>query len=376
MRHSATSLLGLLLVLAVPRAGQAQSTLYWTNNAAGKIQSMDLSTGAREDILAAVLQRPRDIEVDLAGGKMYWLGFDAVRRANLDGSEIENLAETENAGVLALDAVAGWVYWAGDYAVQRMRLDGTSRTVVVDSTYANGLAVDPEEGKLYWTNGGRWGGDGRVYQASVMGADVRVFASGQNYPGDLALDFDRRLLFWSVGHGVMQAQLDGSVMGLTVSTDNAHVQPEHKGGWIGQIALDVAQGRLYFSVQGVVYRNLGNREVAMLPVESGLGLSGFAVAGDDLYWIDEEQGAIQRLDLETDEAVALIRSEVLDPQHLAIDPQEQKIYWTESNWIKRADLDGSNVENLVGPIFYMELTDLALDPVNRKMYWSTWNGWG
>jgi len=376
MRLSVTNLATLLFVLVATLTVHAQSTLYWTNTADGKVHRMTLPDGSSEEVLSGVLHQPRDIHVDLDGGKMYWLGFRTVRRANLDGSEIEDLAETDNPRVMALDAVSGWIYWTGDYAIQRMRLDGTARMVVVDSMYANGLAVNADEGILYWSTGGCWGVDGRVYQATVIGSNVKTFAAEQDCPRDLVLDPERQLLFWSVSRGVMEAQVDGSVIGLAVSTDVAHLQPEHKGKWIDHIALDVEQEHLYFSIQGTVYRNLGNREVAMLPLESGLGFSGFAVVGGDLYWTDEEQGAIQRLNLATDETHELIRSEVSDPRHLAIDEYGQKLYWTESHWIKRANLDGTNIEKLVGPNFFMDITDLALDPIGRKMYWSDWNGWG
>ena len=89
-----------------------------------------------------------------------------------------------------------------------------------------------------------------------------------------------------------------------------------------------------------------------------------------MYWSDFVYGMIQRADLDGSNDEELIITGVT-PFGIALDPAAGKMYWTDigSDKIQRADLDGSNVEDLV-------TTDLrnprgiALDPAAGKMYWS------
>ena len=110
MPCATTTLTALALTLSISWIAGAQPTLYLTDARAGKIQTMDLAEGTTEDVLFATNQSPEDIAVDLDGGKMYWISRDTdrdgkIRRANLDGSQIEDLVTTDNpGGGLALDA--------------------------------------------------------------------------------------------------------------------------------------------------------------------------------------------------------------------------------------------------------------------------------
>ena len=95
---------------------------------------------------------PEDISLAVAGGKMYWTdrGADRIQRANLDGSNIETLVsrELENPSGIAVDVAAGKMYWTelgelGDGArfgkerIRRANLDGSNIETLV--TRAQGL---------------------------------------------------------------------------------------------------------------------------------------------------------------------------------------------------------------------------------------------
>ena len=70
----------------------------------------------------------------MAAGKMYWTesgitGTEKTKRANLDGSEVEDLVEGLDMRDIALDVAAGKMYWVGgayeqDLARQPGRLRG------------------------------------------------------------------------------------------------------------------------------------------------------------------------------------------------------------------------------------------------------------
>jgi hypothetical protein len=98
------------------------------------------------------------IAVDRTGNRVYWLTDNrAVRRANLDGSEIQNLVIVEGdstvLGDIALDLAAGKMYWSATYGgivtfpvgvIHRANLDGTDvETVVsVEQAAIGAFAID------------------------------------------------------------------------------------------------------------------------------------------------------------------------------------------------------------------------------------------
>jgi hypothetical protein len=101
-----------------------------------------------------------DAALDERSGKIYWLAvYDAhengvIQRANLDGSELETLVD-HNDGLnpdyapvfLALDVAGGKMYWSsvGQVGIRRANLDGSNiELVVLDVGYQSiALLVDP-----------------------------------------------------------------------------------------------------------------------------------------------------------------------------------------------------------------------------------------
>jgi len=60
------------------------------------IRRANLDGSGVEDLVTTGLFEPNRIALDVAGGKMYWTdnGTDKIQRANLDGSEVEDLVTT------------------------------------------------------------------------------------------------------------------------------------------------------------------------------------------------------------------------------------------------------------------------------------------
>ena len=67
--------------------------MYWTDSGTDKIQRANLDGSNIEDLVTQGLSYPAGIALDVEGGKMYWTdsGTDKIQRANLDGSNIEDL---------------------------------------------------------------------------------------------------------------------------------------------------------------------------------------------------------------------------------------------------------------------------------------------
>src|SRR5688500_9114857 len=116
MRHCTISIVITIVTLAqVPDADAA--VLYWSDPDARVIQR-NSDGGSPVTILSSVngLVEPRGIAVDAGAGKIYFAdnGTKAIRRANLDGSQLETLISTGFTfpSDLELDLSNGHIYWA------------------------------------------------------------------------------------------------------------------------------------------------------------------------------------------------------------------------------------------------------------------------
>ena len=246
---------------------QAMPELYWADAGRDKIQRADLDGSNVEDLLTSAdgVVGPVGLALDVAGGKMYWTEWeeDKIRRANLDGSNSEDLIASGRAPV-----------W---------------------------LALDVPGGKIYWTD---WGTD-RIQRANLDGSNVEnLVTRGLNSPGGLALDVANGKMYWtdSFWHKIQRANLDGS------------------------------------NIEDLITSGLGG--------PSGLALD---VAAGKMYWTELNRNRIQRADLNGTNIEDLVTRGLDKPYELMLDLPDGKMYWTNRRFskIQRADLDGSNVEDLV-----------------------------
>ena len=237
--------------------------------------------------------------------KMYWTDpdTDKIQRANLDGSNVEDLITQ------GLDV-------------------------------PDGIALDVERGKIYWTH---WGSESKIQRANLDGSDVEdLITQGLVIPGSIALDVERGKIYWTATATgkIQRANLDGSNVEDLITSGVSSPYG---------IALDVERGKI--------------------------------------YWTATATGKIQRANLDGSNVEDLITSGVSSPYGIALDVERGKIYWTDSEWtdaggpqkIQRANLDGSNVEDLitrnVEDPSTSELvipTNIALDVERGKMYWTDW----
>jgi DNA-binding beta-propeller fold protein YncE len=211
---------------------------------------------------------PDGIEVDEAGGKMYWtdmgLGGAAdksvsindgrIMRADIDGKNVETLVPT---GVtttpkqLALDVAGGKVYWCdrGDVGdknvnpkVMRSNLDGSSVETLVSADLISpvGIALDTVNGKLYFTD--RYANN--IRRANLDGTTVEVVVKDTKYPVDLAFDLASRSMFWTTREagGVYRVNMDKN------DIDGASLNPIITGlhAPIG-VTTDRKKGKLYYT---------------------------------------------------------------------------------------------------------------------------------
>ena len=236
-----------ITVSTAPPPATGTSKLYWTDWGADKIQRADLDGSNVEDLVSdAGLDGPDGLALDQSGGKIYWtnVGSNKIQRADLDGANVEDLI-TSGLSVpygLALDVSGGKMYWTNRQTskIQRADLDGTSiedLLTLPGLAFPGELALDVSAGKMYWTNPGM----DKIQRADLDGSNVEdLVTSGLNSPTGLALDLSGGKIYWTDRgtHKVQRANPDGSnvedlvASGLSTPTG---------------LALDVSGGKMYWT---------------------------------------------------------------------------------------------------------------------------------
>ena len=223
-----------------PPPGTVQ--MYWTDIGTRKIQRANLDGSNIEDLVTVGLTTPTGIAVDVSDGKMYWANLDPhkIQRANLDGSNIEDLVTiglVEPEGI-ALDVGARKMYWSDMNRIRRANLDGTHvEDLVTQSIDTEDVALDIGARKMYWTD---WGAS-KIQRANLDGTNVEDLVTGLIAPVNIELDIGARKMYWT-GWGtskIQRANLDGTNIEDVVTT----------GAQPNGLALDMDASQMYWIEQ-------------------------------------------------------------------------------------------------------------------------------
>ena len=238
--------------------GSAQEPLvymYWTNWGTGKIQRANLNGSNVQDIVTGV-GHPISVALDLSAGKMYWTdrntldhsdpdGKGRIWRANLDGTNIENLGIRELfvKWQIALDPTEDKMYYGSsidsrlpvdhDPRLERSNLDGTNIEVLHTGQNGQGLALDISRRKMYWT-----ADVDKIYCSNLDGTNIEVLLTGLITPQYIALDFRGDKIYWTTWDSgkIQRANFDGSnledvIVGLGIPCGIALDSPNGKMYW-------------------------------------------------------------------------------------------------------------------------------------------------
>lgn len=153
------------------------------------------------------------------------------------------------------------------------------------------------------------------------------------------------------------------------------------------IALDLCADKLYWTAgpsgdaQTMYRANIDGSGIEPIIPDAGHGLWDVEVAGDKVYWSSDTSAyLIQRANLDGTGAEVILADPHGNfdiPTALAIDLEQQKIYWTERGGVSevngrilRADLNGSNIEVLLTTQEWVDRPQgIALDHLRGKFYW-------
>lgn len=180
-----------------------------------------------------------------AGPKVYWTErFEKkIGRANLDGTNMETILTaadgiSEPRGI-AVDDLRGLIYWAdGGGQIKRARLDGSNVETVRSSGLSSnwGLDVDVKWGMIYFSDSS-YSAD-RIGHFDSNGENFEILWTGQRNPVGIDLDVVGGMAYWVYGDGVRRAPLDrsGPIQDL-VGGQN----------WPMDVVVDRAAGKFYFT---------------------------------------------------------------------------------------------------------------------------------
>jgi hypothetical protein len=217
----------------------------------------------------------------------------------------------------------------GGTGVQRAGFDGGGlQTLQFQPVgFADGIAVDAAAGRMYWT------------------------------------DTDASLI-WS-------ADLDG---------EDAQIIFDDVAGEPLGVALDVAQGKLYFTDrEGVRRVNLDGSEAELLNKGPARGFLALDLVHRQMYWADWPTGTVKTATMAPEAAVSDVLIKQPAPFGVAVDAAAGKLYWlqldfskkkSETEAIKRANVDGSEPQLLLERPGAGFEGGLAIDPAAGRMYWT------
>ena len=172
--------------------------IYWVNQMLDHIQRANLDGSDVEDLVTWTFSD--SLTLDRSRRKIYWTDYsmNAIRRANFDGSNVEDLVTTTDTPVsLALDVARGKIYWTvwergfdGPRTIQRANLDGSKvEYILTNPDKLTSLTLDPVGGKIYWIASESGTDTGTIQRSNLDGSKVENIITGLNNPWSIALDF-------------------------------------------------------------------------------------------------------------------------------------------------------------------------------------------
>ena len=227
--------------------------------------------------------------------------------------------------------------------------------------------------KVYFTAFLAGGGTG-IERAGLEGAVLETLQSQPTgFEDDLALDVPDGKMYWTDSDAsvIWSSNLNGSDPRIVL--DDFGAEP------LG-IALDVAGGKMYWTdSEGVKRASLEGTEEELLSKEPARGFIALDLVTRRMYWADYKSGDIKTAAMTPEAPVTNLITKQTSAFGIAVDPTAGKVYWldlnlekrkNENDEIRRANLDGSEVQTLLERPGAGFEGGLAIEPAAGKLYWT------
>lgn len=213
--------------------------------------------------------------------------------------------------------------------------------------------------------------DTRIQSAKLYGADIKdVVIARLDGAFDVEVDPDNDLIYWSEPGKLLSYDMGTKQIKLL-----RNYEPE--GAFttnITAVALDRVNGKIYWINAGdgkIERANPDGSDFEEVFSSSAHISSTFSMSVDPdnqkIYWSGIEY--IRRVSYDGSEPENIITDDIFQPEGIFIDQKNDLIYWADlvGNVIKRANLDGSNAED----VYSVELenpADVVLNNEGTKLY--------
>ena len=350
----------------------ANGKLYLTNSW-GKVQRMNLNGSGFQPNLIVNLDAPRGVAVDVAGGKVYWTEAGKIRRANLDGSNRQDVAtglgtpdgiflQTTPVEILIRASQRPPMYWVNESVGTLQSLTGSSvDRLLTNVQNVTSVAVDMVGGKVYWAEQ-TGNNSGRIRRANLNGTSVQLVRDLTSAPRRIALDTVNGKLYLTSSRGKVQRM---NLNGSSFQADHIVNLDAPRG-----IAIDTADAKVYWTEQtgnnsGRIRRANLNGSNVQLVKDLTSAPQGLAVdtANGKLY-LTNSWGKVQRMNLNGSGFQPNLIVNLDAPRGIAVHIAGRKIYWTERGSIRRANLDGSNRQDVARGLGTPVSLALSVAPVS------------
>jgi hypothetical protein len=255
-----------------------------------------------------------------SAGNLYWTEINyraeiesGIYRANLDGSDVQQLTESHGAGWIAVDPSADAMFWIERFGIKRSNLDGTDIEWIKRSGVIPffDIALDVDAAKIYSSSAGDRSPIGFLVRMNFDGTGRETLVIGVGFIRAIAVDPGTDTLCWSRGGQIECSNLDATEEPVVVIDEDAR-----------SIALD------------------------------GAG---------KIYWIYHDR--IRRANLDGSNAEDLVTGLVGERVDIALDPRAGEMYWLAGGgMLQRANLDGSDIVELVTGLEFAPSLALDLTP--------------
>ena len=258
MRLPARHLVAAFLTIAAAASASLADVIYYSEEQCDPPYHSrivrNLESGAYKQVVVDQDARVFSIALHTGAGKLYWGSHDSViRRANLDGSDIEVIvpAPEGRAWDLEIEVSGGKIYWHSAGEIQRADLDGSNVETVLDPDLylSGGIAPHGPTGKLYYA--GFYIADNDVYyqirRANLDGTDDELLLERPKWLDlsslELDADYPGTRVYWVQWDEDNFYDIDIAAMEL----DGLFYEPLGLGGLLDS-HLAVTSSRIYWNV--------------------------------------------------------------------------------------------------------------------------------
>jgi len=272
---------------------------------------------------------------------------------------------------------ANTMYWADNGNIFKANLDGTGVEQIFTKSNVDGQAgwidVDFDAEKLYWRGladlNSPPNGTGVVRRMNLDGTGLEDVLTGLNFDAyGFALDVPAgKMYFGDHGQGIFTANLDGSGKALLPGTDGLrHTHDIVVSQALSQVYYSNAEHTQFNGFNGVRRADLDGSNIEDVFNNNGVSVVAVYMALDEaagnIYWSIEPTGEIFRADLDGSNPTLLL-SGITGVRDIEIDPYAGKLYWTSQHVLQRANLDGTQIEDLVPLSGVRSIQGLVLDVI-------------